>query len=275
MLLPWQLVNGLAVSIMSATNSEGDGPRGEPASAPSVSTASRAAGWWHVNKGGFPIPEETWEKMWQYIRDHHPNGQEVAKAIRGQRCKKVSQLRKIKQTQNNRRFHLFHSYRSLFQRSRISPPQLPQQKVYWQCSAICTLYSIHTIHITSRLHICMLKSSIYMWKFPKFFCWIYRYNHTGTQFFDIKKNRPLFRYISTMYDSVWSGHHQMLNKQDTLCCPKYHYFSTSEMRTAYTFSTNISWMEPHDSIDSCVYIDWWRLQRRSSRHRSLSSVSRQ
>lgn len=139
---------------MSGTNSEGDGPRGESASAPSVSTASRAAGWWHVNKGGFPIPEETWEKMWQYIRDHHPNGQEVAMAIRGQRCKKVSKLRKIKQTQNKRRFHLFHSYRSLFQRSRISPPQLPQQKVYWQCRAICTLYSIHTnLHYLTPTHV--------------------------------------------------------------------------------------------------------------------------
>ena len=146
---------------MSATKSEGDGPRGEPASAPSVSTASRAAGWWHVNKGGFPIPEDTWEKMWRYVRDHHPNGQEVAKTIRGQRCKKVSELRKIKQTQPINKDSTYIGPLSkgpkslhLNSRSRRSAGS----------TAVPTRSTVSTqIHITSHLHMCIPKSSIYMY----------------------------------------------------------------------------------------------------------------
>ena len=68
----------------------GEGPRGQLSSAGS---AARPGGfWWHVNKGGFPIPKETWERMWQHIRDVHPDGLGVAKSIRGQHCKKVSVL---------------------------------------------------------------------------------------------------------------------------------------------------------------------------------------
>lgn len=45
--------------------------------------------WWHVNKGGFPIQEETWEKMWSYVIATHPEGASVATSIRGKSCKKV------------------------------------------------------------------------------------------------------------------------------------------------------------------------------------------
>ena len=66
----------------------GEGPRGQLSSAGSA--ARPGVFWWHVNKGGFPIPKEPWERMWQHIRDVHPDGLEVAKSIRGQHCKKVS-----------------------------------------------------------------------------------------------------------------------------------------------------------------------------------------
>ena len=45
--------------------------------------------WWHVNKGGFPVPEETWERMWQYVTETHPNGVEIAESIRGKTYRKV------------------------------------------------------------------------------------------------------------------------------------------------------------------------------------------
>ena len=45
--------------------------------------------WWHVNKSGFPICEETWEKMWRYVESVHPDGTEVARRIRGQNVKKA------------------------------------------------------------------------------------------------------------------------------------------------------------------------------------------
>ena len=66
------------------------------ASAGSAATPIPKQRWWHVNKGGFPIPEATWERMWQYVEDAHPNGKEVAKNIRGQPCKKVSRGRSEK-----------------------------------------------------------------------------------------------------------------------------------------------------------------------------------
>ena len=45
--------------------------------------------WWHVNKNGFPLCEATWEKMWSYILQVHPQGEEVTRRIRGQKLKKV------------------------------------------------------------------------------------------------------------------------------------------------------------------------------------------
>ena len=61
-----------------------------PPATPATSSATATQVWWHVNKGGFPIPADTWERMWQHIVDVHPNGREVAMAIRGQSCKRVS-----------------------------------------------------------------------------------------------------------------------------------------------------------------------------------------
>ena len=39
--------------------------------------------WWHVNKTGFPITEETWERMWDHVIRVHPQGSQVAESIRG------------------------------------------------------------------------------------------------------------------------------------------------------------------------------------------------
>jgi len=48
--------------------------------------------WWHVNRGGFPIPEETWEKMWQHVTDTHPRGAAIEESIREKPCRRVSML---------------------------------------------------------------------------------------------------------------------------------------------------------------------------------------
>lgn len=45
--------------------------------------------WWHVNKGGFPIKEATWKKMWGYVVATHPDGTRVARSICGKNCKKA------------------------------------------------------------------------------------------------------------------------------------------------------------------------------------------
>ena len=48
--------------------------------------------WWHVNKTGFPIEEETWERMWEHVIQVHPQGIQVARSIRGQLIEKVELL---------------------------------------------------------------------------------------------------------------------------------------------------------------------------------------
>ena len=48
--------------------------------------------WWHVNKGGFPICQETWERMWKYVAVAHPEGQRIAQSIREKTTKKVQHV---------------------------------------------------------------------------------------------------------------------------------------------------------------------------------------
>lgn len=93
--------------------------------------------WWHVNKGGFPIEEATWKKMWDYVIATHPEGASVATSIRGKAWKRVPVP---------------------------SPPVLN------------TAYFIKNNVVKVQMYLEELQ-----------------YNYTGTQFFDIKKTRPLSR----------------------------------------------------------------------------------
>lgn len=36
----------------------------------------------YVNRGGFPVDEETWERMWRHVARIHPNAEVLAKEIR-------------------------------------------------------------------------------------------------------------------------------------------------------------------------------------------------
>lgn len=36
-----------------------------------------------VNRGGLPVEEETWERMWRHVARIHPNGEATGKQIRG------------------------------------------------------------------------------------------------------------------------------------------------------------------------------------------------
>lgn len=106
-----------------------------------TSTASesqrKASFWWHVNKNGFPIVEETWSKMWQHIADVHPDAAKIAESIRGQSLKRVP---------------------------------IPA------CPAINPTQSVYRNLVLVQMYMNELQ-----------------YNHTGTQFFDVKKYRPLSR----------------------------------------------------------------------------------
>lgn len=37
----------------------------------------------YVNRSGFPVDEETWERMWRHVARIHPSGEALAKEIRG------------------------------------------------------------------------------------------------------------------------------------------------------------------------------------------------
>lgn len=95
--------------------------------------------WWHVNKSGFPISEETWSKMWQHIADVHPEASQISAAIRGQSLKRVA----------------------------VPPSPLVNPS-----------YSPHQNLLVIQNYMNELQ-----------------YNHTGTQFFDVKKYRPLSRQV--------------------------------------------------------------------------------
>ncbi|XP_043999595.1 tubulinyl-Tyr carboxypeptidase 1 [Gambusia affinis] len=90
----------------------------------------------YVNRGGLPMDEETWERMWRHVARIHPSGEVLAKEIRG-----ASDLPKI------------------------TVPSVPS-------------YQPSTT-IPQRLE-----------AIQKYIREL-QYNHTGTQFFEIKKSRPL------------------------------------------------------------------------------------
>ncbi|XP_053140204.1 tubulinyl-Tyr carboxypeptidase 1 isoform X3 [Hemicordylus capensis] len=94
-----------------------------------------------VNRGGLPINEATWERMWKHVTKIHPEGERVALRIRG-----ATDLPKIP----------IPSVPTL-QPSTLIPERLEAIQRY-----------IREL----------------------------QYNHTGTQFFEIKKSRPLTGYLT-------------------------------------------------------------------------------
>lgn len=37
----------------------------------------------YINRGGFPVDEETWERMWRHVARIHPNGEALGREVRG------------------------------------------------------------------------------------------------------------------------------------------------------------------------------------------------
>ncbi|XP_064402854.1 tubulinyl-Tyr carboxypeptidase 2-like isoform X2 [Halichondria panicea] len=100
-------------------------------------TPTKESYWWHVNKGGFPIPQHTWEKLWSHVIDVHPQGDSLVREIRGRPQKR---------------------------------PPTPTAPTLTQKSPVPeSLQAVQS----------------YMNEL--------QYNHTGTQFFDIRKRGPLSR----------------------------------------------------------------------------------
>lgn len=90
----------------------------------------------YVNKEGFPVSTNVWERMWNHVKKIHPDGEQM-----------IDKIRNAKDL------------------PKIAVPQAP------------------TFHMNSSVYYRLEAVQEYMNEL--------HYNHTGTQFFAIKKSRPL------------------------------------------------------------------------------------
>ena len=130
--------------------------------------------WWLVNTDGFPMTEKTWERMWDYVMLTHPDGKSVAETIRDKTTQKVVNTLNLSGGVIN---------------SQVPYPSVP---VIHSTSPVSTCL----IHIQDYLNKLQYKILYNIW-----IIYFFRYNHTGMQFFDIKKHRSISKsaFISETY----------------------------------------------------------------------------
>ncbi|XP_045307601.1 tubulinyl-Tyr carboxypeptidase 1 isoform X5 [Leopardus geoffroyi] len=116
-----------------------------------------------VNRGGLPVDEATWERMWKHVAKIHPDGEKVAQRIRG--ATDLPKKHKI-------------------QTSTEAPNEECRQVPGSREMPMIPIPSVPTFQPSTPVPERLEAVQRYIRE-------LHRYNHTGTQFFEIKKSRPL------------------------------------------------------------------------------------
>uniref|UniRef100_A0A8C3JB72 Vasohibin 1 n=1 Tax=Calidris pygmaea TaxID=425635 RepID=A0A8C3JB72_9CHAR len=120
-----------------------------------------------VNRGGLPVDEPTWERMWRHVGRIHPEGERVAQRIRG-----AADLPKVAYSNEDKLPRVIGFLSCI----------LPSQLILSNSSKI-PIPSVPAFQPSTPIPERLEAVQRYIREL--------QYNHTGTQFFEIKKSRPL------------------------------------------------------------------------------------